>query len=463
MRGVRVLSCAVVLAAVAVGCSGSSEGDGRSGGGTGGKGPGGQDQPPERLKKFSVPGEYDSTQGWQQTIHGLPENPSAIPGTLAVKSKSLAYLLTGPNGYVLQSRTLDSGRLRWASKKWNPPTPTWNADGDADLGKEAEVPDVTTVTEDGREYIVAWAHGLKGKDELHDGKEVVQLSVFPADASSEAVAPDRTVTVPAEVGLSDELEVRDGGHGVLVTWGEQAAAVNIRTGKVKQYKDANGLLEQCDGMCFDSKVKALTGAGPVVGTEEGFGVPGRWFNEDHAPKGTESGELLAAADEHLLASWETEDDSGFGDSDAVFAVHDPETGAIEARTTCSEDGYSDGKNMWGEGSAPPPSTSPNGRYLVAGSVAFDLKKKRGICLAGDGDRKKIILASVRDDGTAYGGTDAEDSDEGQSTGVAVSVASGRPKALADGTEVPVDVSPKAGVFLTRGKNDEPGVAIVHER
>ncbi|WP_326809652.1 hypothetical protein OG533_39585 (plasmid) [Streptomyces sp. NBC_01186] len=341
-----------------------------------------------------------------------------------------------------------------------------NAAGDPDTGQKAEIPDVITVTEDGREYVVVWSHGMKGKDKLHDGQEVVQLSVFPATSSGNAATPERRITVPVDVKLSEELEVRDGGHGVLVTWGGQTAAANIRTGKVTPYEKADKLLEQCDdSACFDSKVRALTSAGPVVGTDggKGFGVPDRWFSEDHPPRGKTSGELLAATDEHLIASW-TEDDSGFGGdgSDPVFAVHDPETGAIEARTTCTDDGYSEG-NIWDGGSEPPPSTSPNGRYLVAGSVAFDLKEKRGICLTGDSDTKKLVLLSVQDDGTAYGGTSAEDTDEEQSTAVAVPLTSGRPKALPEGTQVPLVVSRGTGGFLTSNKNDELSVAIVQKR
>jgi len=440
--------------------------DGKSGGSASDKGPAAQGQPPDRLKKFPVPGGYDASSGWQQTLNGLTDNAGSVPATLTAKPDALAYMLAGSDGYVIQSRALDSGRLRWSSKKWNPPAPMQGAAGDPDTGQEAEIPDVETVTDRGREYVIAWAHGMKSKDELHDGQEVVQLSVFPADATDDALVPERSITVPVDVPMSDDLEVRDGGEGVLVTWGEQAAAVNIRNGTVKRYQHPDELLEQCDDrLCYDSKVRAVTSAGPVVGTsgDEAFGVPGRWFNEDHAPKGMKSGELLSAEDSHLLASWEADDDDWFGSgsSKRVFAVHNSETGAVEASTTCSEDGYSGDKNIWEEGSTPPLSLSPNGRYLVAGSLAFDLKKKRGICLTGDGNRKTLLLVSVRDDGTAYGATESDDDE--QATGVAVSLASGRTKALPDGTRVPIDTGEKAGAFMTQGEADEIAVAIVHER
>ncbi len=462
MRGLRVLSCAAVLATVAVGCSKSSDSD-SSAAGAGDKRPAVQDDPPERLKKLSVPPAYDSAKGWQHTFGSLPEDLSSIPATMGTKTKSLAYLRTGPTGHVIQSRALGSGRLRWSSKVWNPPVPVEEAsDEDSDSGQNA--PNLIIAVHGGREYVVAWGHGMEGKDELHNGREIVKLSIFPSDASGYDVTPERTVSVPFEVGRTKELRVHGGSQGILVTAGSHAASVNVRSGKVKQYEDANELLKQCaDSACLGSEIPTLTSLGPVVSTEgvEGFGVPGHWFSEELAPKGKTNGKLLAATDESLFASWETK--GWGGSSKTVFTVHDPETGAIEARVTCSEDAYSDGKDMWGnESRMPPASVSPNGRYLVAGSVAFDLKEKRGICLMGDGNRKRLILLSVGDNGIAYGGTAPEDADGEHSTPVAVPLASGSPKVLPQGTQIPLMMGPGVGGFFTN-ENKELSLAIVRER
>ncbi|MFE9340484.1 hypothetical protein [Streptomyces sp. NPDC007063] len=420
-----------------------------------------QKDPPERLKKLSVPPAYDNSKGWQHTFQSLPEKLTSIPATVGMKSKSLAYLRTGPTGHVIQSRALGSGRLRWSSKTWNPPVPEETTDEDSDQS----TPRLVVAAAGGREYVVAWGHGMEGKDELHNGREIVKLSIFRSDASGDGVTPERTVNVPFEVGRTEKLRVHGGGQGILVTAGSHAASVNVRSGKVKQYEDANELLKQCaDSACSASEIPTLTSLGPVVSTSgvEGFGIPGHWFSEEHAPKGRTNGKLLAATDESLFASWEAK---GLGDSSkSVFAVHDPETGAIEARVTCSEEAYSDGKDMWGESKSrtPPASFSPDGRYLVAGSVAFDLKEKRGLCLMGDGDRKRILLFSVGDSGTAYGGTAPEDADGEQSTPVTVSLASGSPKALPQGTQIPYVMGPGVGGFITN-ENEQLSLAIVRER
>ncbi|MFE9386595.1 hypothetical protein ACFYMO_25755 [Streptomyces sp. NPDC007025] len=165
-----------------------------------------QDDPPERLKKLSVPPAYDSAKGWQHTFKSLPENPSSIPATVGVKSKSLAYLLTGPTGHVIQSRALGSGRLRWSSKAWNPPVPVEEAaEEDSDSGQNT--PHLVVAAQGGREYVVAWGHGMEGKDELHNGREIVKLSIFRSNASGYGVTPERTVNLPFEVGRTQSPQV----------------------------------------------------------------------------------------------------------------------------------------------------------------------------------------------------------------------------------------------------------------
>ncbi|WP_333774502.1 transposase [Streptomyces sp. IBSBF 3136] len=112
-------------------------------------------------------------------------------------------------------------------------------------------------------------------------------------------------------------------------------------------------------------------------------------------------------------------------------------------------------------------TSPGGRYLAAGPVVFDLQRKKGICLAKSGDRKAIMIVSIRDDGTAYGtiqqGSTAEgaepaavqvDLDEGPDTA----------KSLGRGTVVPLVTKVKGtGLFLSRDDNGALHVSLRRER
>ncbi|MFE4424174.1 hypothetical protein [Streptomyces sp. NPDC056817] len=80
---------------------------------------------------------------------------------------------------------------------------------------------MTAVEQDGREYIVAYAHGLRGKDDLHKGTEVVRLAVYPADATGASVKPLRQIDVPVR---ADPGEVQVGATGgrILVGWAQRA-------------------------------------------------------------------------------------------------------------------------------------------------------------------------------------------------------------------------------------------------
>ncbi|MEU2391884.1 hypothetical protein [Streptomyces sp. NPDC007369] len=198
---------------------------------------------------------------------------------------------------------------------------------------------------------------------------------------------------------------------------------------------------------------AATADGPLVAMSGGgFGIPGRYFSDTLTPEGVGAksgflgfwnGSVYGAEAGHMLISWHVG-----GNSDTpVWSVHDTRTGALQARLSCGQKAASDTRPTRDY----PVVSSPDGQYLAAGSVAFDLKNKRGICLEGDGNRKTIVVASIRDGGTAYGGV--RDSAASDSTTVAqlnLSTPTGDPKVLQAGTEVPLQhAADGAGVFLTR--------------
>ncbi|MFI1333298.1 hypothetical protein ACH4U7_24985 [Streptomyces sp. NPDC020845] len=375
------------------------------------------------------------------------------------------------NGYTVHVRDAETGSMRWSGKPWNPPFPMDDAEGNPDTGTPAEIPDLTVVSQDGREFIVAWGHGMKGKDDLHNGKEVVQLAIYPVQGSGRAVVPLREVSVPVDDG-NGSLAVRDGGAGLLITWGEgitlhnYAASVDVATGKVTQHGDADELMAQCDeAACYGSEVEATSTHGPVVDMAAGgFGVPNRWFSLDVAPQGASTrrslmggwnGRVEAAVGGHLVARWAAE--SG----EAIWAVHDAETGKVEATTTCSVGSLRPDEDQPGY----PAVASRDGRYLAAGPLAFDLRQRSGLCLAGDGDRKEVLLASVRDDGTAYGvvSEGEEVTDDSTQTRVQVSLATGRPTTLGIDTEVPMVPLKESALFLTRDESDFVRISVLQNR
>lgn len=81
-------------------------------------------------------------------------------------------------------------------------------------------------------------------------------------------------------------------------------------------------------------------------------------------------------------------------------------------------------------------SSPDGRYLAAGPVVFDLEQKKGVLLQGDGNRKTFVPAAIRDDCAAYGAV--------------------REDAVTDDTEV---VAAQVGLTASTGpaKTLDPGV------
>ncbi|MBZ2407043.1 hypothetical protein HX747_01990 [Streptomyces sp. L06] len=147
----------------------------------------------------------------------------------------------------------------------------------------------------------------------------------------------------------------------------------------------------------------------------------------------------------------------------IWSVHEAATGELKAETQCGSD--RDRRSTASRGY--PAVASPDGRYMAAGPVAFDLKRRKGVCLQGDGDRKTILLAAVRNDGTAYGGVEDRTRGSSKDTVVAevdLSDPTGATKALGVGTDIPImtDVN-GSGLFITRDADRNILVSLRSER
>lgn len=405
---------------------------------------------------MTVPSVYDSGKGWQQTVNWVPQKVKTLPFTEAPKAGVVAYMTAAENGYTVQARDAASGAVRWTSAPWNPPI-AMGEDGTGQSSDSVEIPDLVRVTQGGVEYVVAWAHGMEGKDELHKGKEVVQVDVYAATAKGGRVEPVRSVSVPVQ-DAGNQLQVRDGGDGLLITWGggitatTYGASVDMSTGHVTQYGDADKLLSQCaDMLCYGGDIVAATGKGPVVDVGGTFALAGGWLSGDVVVDGVEARTrnnswaypVLLAPGGNLIAGLPDPSDSD--PHGHIWSVLDAETGRVRVSLSCSVDRLTPG----GDSSAPyNVVTSPDGRYVVVGPLAFDLQRGTGRCFAGDGDTKGLLLASVSDDGTAYGFTDEDDVDT-PAAAVSVSLTTGTTTALPTGTQIPIYVLPTVGVFVTR--------------
>ncbi|AZM50626.1 hypothetical protein DMB38_07740 [Streptomyces sp. WAC 06738] len=461
-----------LIAACGSGSGGEEDGSGGPGkaGATGGAEGG---QAAGRVGDAPVPKAYDKGKGWSQPLEWMAGSTApAMPVTVAPRADTVAYLLGASGGFTVEARDAGSGELRWSSKPWTPPSPVEEPSADGAAG----VPSVATVEQDGREYVVVWAHGMEGKDELHDGKEVVRLAVFPADGSGDGTVPARQVSVPVDA--PSGVQVRDGGDGALVTWDPVGSdtygvSVDLTTGKRNAFGYEDLDMPQCGpASCIGGgKVVGAGGEGPVVSMETGgFGIPGRWFNEDFAPEGVWkdpygdeiNGRVTAASPGHVAAAWRV-GEAGI-DGRWKWSLHDARTGELQAQVDCDADDVAEQGSLRerGSGRTPELSVSPGGRYAAAGPAAFDLKTGEGVCVAGDGDRKEMHLLSVTDDGIGYGYVTEET--EGPQTGIQVDLADGEPEALPPGTDLPFRPLRDTALFLPLiGGGDTPAVQVLHRR
>lgn len=177
--------------------------------------------------------------------------------------------------------------------------------------------------------------------------------------------------------------------------------------------------------------------------------------------GSWNGDAYGVADGNLLVGWSTGGKFG-APNDPLWSVHDVRTGKLRASMICAHD-VADANEVRDY----PVITSPDGRYLAAGPVVFDLKRGKGTCLEGDGDRKTIALAAIRDDGTAYGAVLGKSAASGSQAVVAeldLATGTGEPKVLDAGVRVPYLTSVKgSGLFLDRDEDAHVRVSLRRER
>ncbi len=448
MRMPKVVAGAALAGVLLTGCGGADDPAPTGKGGEGGKKTSSAPPTPSGPSVLlTVPPAYSADKGWEQSLAWMPAKYSSKPPVaVGARSGTVAYVNTTEDGYVVQVRDASSGRIRFTSEPWEPPTSMAEAGNGTYDGDEAELPSVSTAFQDGREYAVLWAHGIEGGDALAKGKEVVRLLVFPMDASGSAVAPKRRIDIPVEVygpnsekgKGQDDLRVEDYGGGLQVHWNglkKGAVAVDV----------ASGTIDACADACAEGRGQVRTAKGWVVSNYvlDLAEMPGSWHIQDDAPPGGWSmmdkssmdGQYVSTIGGHLLTRWHTEAGGNF--STPLVAVHDAATGKLEASIVCERPRGDDAVS------------SPNGRFIAAGTVAFDLQRRHGTCLdAGESRKADVLVRSITDDGTAYGELATGPGKDPGAVEIDLSAGDGAPRLLPDGTRVPEWALPGAGVFLT---------------
>lgn len=126
----------------------------------------------------------------------------------------------------------------------------------------------------------------------------------------------------------------------------------------------------------------------------GFSAGG-WSSQDSdiAPKGAvpESAHLYAVGHEHLVGAWKAK---GGGTVYRTINVRDPRRSHVEVR--CDQPTNGNATHAM--------SMSASGKYMVAGSVRFDVNEGTGACFEEDGGTADVGLVSVDNAGTAWGTT-----------------------------------------------------------
>ncbi|MFD0627537.1 hypothetical protein ACFQ2K_37625 [Streptomyces sanglieri] len=330
---------------------------------------------PAEVTQLTVPSAYAPERGWE-LIGTSPDY--AISRTTG----RLAYLVR-ESETKYQLRTIDnkSGQAGWHGESWRPPSPH-------------QFPRLLSVTVDDHEYFVTWAYGKVGENALTPADTIVSLDVYDVEDGSR-----RRVEVP----WNSVPTVSTTGPGILISDGRtNSAVVDPVTGRVTDVSaPALKYPKGCKTCKQLTEVRGLTQKGLLVSGAREFWVQGGWFSRNVAPKGTDkySGIPTSVVPGLILAKWQLDKKAKRATTHDMWVVHDVETGKPLASVECSKPAIKPGQY-------PQLVSAPSGSYLVAGPLAFDLATKRGFCFEGADGTKPLTLASVNDEGTAYGAASA---------------------------------------------------------
>ncbi|WP_231631194.1 hypothetical protein, partial [Streptomyces clavuligerus] len=329
---------------------------------------------------------------------------------LAPSTGRIAHLERVPGGdgdrFRVRARDLATGRTSWTGAVLRPVgaagDPGATADSDAADGTAGEAavpyPRLLPVAKEGREYFAVWSFGRTNPfgdaDRAGPGGTGVVLELYAA-----ADGRHRQVELP----WPDAPAVSGDGPGVLVTdGGTRSAVVDPASGEVSEIRGkALGYPRGCAGCRRLTEVRGLTARGLLVGGESGFWVRGGWYSARVAPPGAapSSGVAAAVAPGHLLAKWRPAPGRPDARTHEIWAVHDTRTGRVLASTRCHRPEIEPGEH-------PRAALAPGGGHLVAGHLAFDLRRKKGYCFDQSDGAPPLVLTTVTDTGTAYGAVNA---------------------------------------------------------
>ncbi|MGW7154027.1 hypothetical protein [Streptomyces sp. NPDC054887] len=367
--------------------------------------------------RLAVPPAYTTARGWEVTGASQEYAIAASAGRVGLLERASA------TRFRLRAVDAASGRTRWSGDAWQP------------LSDPAHFPRLLAVAKDGREFFVTWSYGKVGEDALSSADSIVALDVYDVRSGAQQRVELPWPGVPS---------VSADGPGVLVSDGAaDSAVVDPVTGQVTRTGPKDLRPPKGCGECrVQTQVRAVTDKGLLVSGRREFWVRGGWHSRSHAPGGTEatSGVPVSVTDGRIVARWHKKRGKGAADHD-VWAVHDTATGKVLARTECRKPAIEPGTH-------PRAALSPEGRYLVAGRLGFDLETGTGHCFEEADGTRPLSLTVVTDTGVAYGTA-------ATGTPVEADLTTRRPAALAANVRVPAVEVAGTALFPWTDRKDRP--------
>ncbi|WP_405391204.1 hypothetical protein OG596_27115 [Streptomyces sp. NBC_01102] len=374
--------------------------------------------------RLTVPSAYTTSLGWEVVGAG-PDYAVSHPAA------RLAYLVREPEQrYRLRTVDLETGRDGWSGEAWRPPDPL-------------RFPKLLTMAREDRQFFVTWAFGKIG-DGPAPLETFVSLDVYDAENGER---------LRVEVPWSGAPTITATGPDIVISDGRaNSAVVDPVTGEVSEVA-ASGVKypKGCTTCKRLTEVRGQTAQGLLLSGSREFWVRGGWFSRKVAPKGTDprSGVPTSVNPGLVLAKWQLAKGAKRAATHELWTVHDAAKGKAVVSVECHRPAIAPGR-------PPQALVSPSGRYLVAGNLAFDLEAKKGFCFEDKAGASLLTLASVTDDGTAYGARnarDAADALEGGGTPVVMNFTTWGFDPLSPNERLPDVESSDTGVFRWTDRKD----------
>lgn len=386
--------------------------------------------------QLNVPAGYNTRRGWEI---------SDVSPQYAVASATglVAYLARiGDGRYQLRTQNAATGKAGWSGEVWRPLAPV------------DRYPRLLSVTKADKQYFVTWSYGRLGEYALASADSLISLDVYDASTGDQ-----RRVEVP----WGDAPTVTGTGPGILISDGKAlSAVVDPSTGEVSRTAPGSlGYPKGCPNCKKLTEVRGVTSKGLLVSGAKEFWVRGGWFSRKVAPKGTEpaSGVPASMSHGHVLAKWQKKKGAKDAATHDMWVVHSLDSGKAVAQVRCRKPAINSGAD-------PQLVSSPDGRYLVAGRLAFDLDEKKGYCFEEADGTRPLTLTSVADTGMAYGATKARNVTDALSGGgnpVEVDLATGEPEPLALNVRLPAGDMSGMGLFRWTDGKDRPHLIAYAQR